>query len=102
MSADDLHVIAEDLIELELLRNRFNRLMTELSRGEIARNSFQPWEVEILLDIEACELEPRKRLDTLRQYQKAVQKQMEHGNGPPLLKMSEYLQAKSTRRPTIL
>jgi len=45
-------VIAEDLIELELLRNRFNRLMNELARGEIVRNSFQPWEVEILLDIE--------------------------------------------------
>lgn len=95
-------MIAYDLIELELIRNRFNRLMNELARGEIARNSFQSWEVEILLDIETCALEPRKRLDILRQYQKAVQKQMERGNGPPLLKMSEYLQAKSTRRPTTL
>ena len=102
MPADDLHVIAEDLIELELLRNRFNRLMNELARGEIVRNSFQPWEVEILLDIETCGLEPRKRLDILRQYQKAVQKQMERGNAPPLMKMSEYLHSKSTRRPTIL
>jgi len=95
-------VIAEDLIELELLRNRFNRLMNELARGEIVRNSFQPWEVEILLDIETCGLEPRKRIDILRQYQKAVQKQMERGNGPPLMKLSEYLHSKSTRRPTIL
>jgi hypothetical protein len=95
-------MIADDLIELELVRNRFNRLMAELCRGEIARNSFQPWEVEILLDMETCELEPRKRLEILRQYQKAVQKQMERGNGPPLMKMSEYLQARSTRRPTIL
>lgn len=91
---------ADDLIELELMLNRFNRLIAELIRGTIVRNSFQPWEVEILLDIETCTLEPRKRVDILRQYQKAVTRQLETGPGPPM-KLSEYLQVRTTRRPKI-
>ena len=91
---------AEDLIQLELMLNRFNRLIAELLRGSIVRTTFHPWEVEILLDMETCEVEPRKRQEILRQYQKAVQKQMETGPGPPM-KLSEYLQLRMTRRPSV-
>jgi hypothetical protein len=56
--------------------------------------------VDILLDLETCKLEGRKRVETLRQYQKAVQKQMETGPGPPM-KLSEYLQLRMTRRPSV-
>ena len=65
------------------------------------RNSFQPWEVEILLDIETCGLDPRKRMQILRQYQKAVTRQLETGPGPPM-KLSHFLQERMTRRPSIL
>jgi hypothetical protein len=98
--ADYPTVTAEDLVQLELMLNRFNRLITELIRGAIVRNSFQPWEVEILVDIETCAVEPRKRMDILRQYQKAVTRQLETGPGPPM-KLSEYLQQRMTRRPSI-
>ncbi len=81
--------------------NRFNRLITELLRGAIVRNSFQPWEVEILLDIESCGLDPRKRVELLRQYQKAVTRQLESGPGPPM-KLSEYIQQRTTRRPSMV
>jgi hypothetical protein len=93
-------VTADDLIQLELMLNRFNRLITELLRGAIVRNTFQPWEVEILLDMETCGLEPRKREEILRQYQKAVTRQMETGPGPPM-KLSQYLQLRMTRRSSI-
>lgn len=89
---------AEDLIHLELMLNRFNRLIAELLRGAIVRTTFQPWEVEILLDMQTCEIDPRNRQEVLRKYQRAVQKQMEMGPGPPM-KLSEYLQSKSARRP---
>ncbi len=57
------------------------------------RNTFQPWEIEILLDIEACQIrEPVKR-ETLRRYQKAVQRSMEKG-APMPLRLSEYLNGK--------
>ena len=91
---------AEDLIQLELMLNRFNRLISELLRGAIVRTTFQPWEVDLLLDMQNCEIEPRKRQEILRQYQKAVQKQMECGPGPPM-KLSDYLQLRMTRRPSI-
>ena len=92
---------ADDLIQLELMLNRFNRLIGELLRGAIMRNTFQPWEVEILMDMDTCGLEPRKRQEILRQYQKAVTRQMETGPGPPM-KLSDYLQQRTTRRPSIV
>ncbi len=87
----------DDLIQLELMLNRFNRLLAELVRGVIPRNAFEPWEVAILLDLEDCELPPRRRLEILRQYQRAVQRQMETGPGPPM-KLSEYLRLRQQRR----
>ncbi len=80
-------------IDSEARLNRFNRLMQELIRGTITRNTFQPWEIEILLDIEGCQIrEPVKR-ETLRRYQKAVQRSMEKGAQMPL-RLSEYLNGK--------
>ena len=87
----------EELEDLELLLNRFNRLIGEVTRGALARNSFQPWEAEILLDLENCQLEPRRRMDTMRQYQRAVERQMTNGPGPPM-KLSEFLAAREIRR----
>ena len=82
-----------ETLDSEARLNRFNRLMQELIRGIMNRNTFQPWEIEILLDIEACQIrEPVKR-ETLRRYQKAVQRSMEKG-APMPLRLSEYLNGK--------
>jgi hypothetical protein len=88
---------ADDLIELELMLNRFNRLIGEVMRGALARNSFQPWEVDILVDLENCRIERGRRLEILRQYQKAVERQMESGPGPPM-KLSTFLAMRARRR----
>jgi hypothetical protein len=88
---------ADDLIDLELMLNRFNRLIGEVMRGVLARNTFQPWEVEILMDLENCPLDRRRRLDILRQYQRAVERQMQTGPGPPM-KLSESLIMRARRR----
>jgi hypothetical protein len=90
----------DDLVALELMLNRFRRLMADLQRGAISRNDFQPWEVEILLDMSNCELDRRRRADILRQYQKAVEKQMETGPGPPM-KLSEFLEMRAKRQEKI-
>ena len=87
---------ADDLIDLELMLNRFNRLIGEVMRGVLARNTFQPWEVEILMDLENCPLDRRRRLDILRQYQRAVERQMQTGPGPPM-KLSEFLIMRARR-----
>ena len=81
---------ADHLVEQELTLNRFNRLMGELMHGAITRNVFQPWEIDLLLDIESCPLDRRRRLEILRQYQKAVERQLDIGPGPPM-KLSVFL-----------
>jgi hypothetical protein len=82
-----------ETLNSEARLTRFNRLMQELIRGNMNRNTFQPWEIEILLDIDACQIrEPVKR-ETLRRYQKAVQRAMEKG-APTPLRLSEYLNGK--------
>jgi hypothetical protein len=89
---------ADDLVDRELMLNRFRRLISELLRGALRRNSFEPWEIELLLDFETCGLPARELLKTLRPYQKAVEHQLETGPGPPI-KLSQYLHLRSTRRP---
>ncbi|HBY61061.1 MAG TPA: hypothetical protein DEH78_14660 [Solibacterales bacterium] len=81
----------------ELVRAQFNRLVQELLRGKLHRNTFQPWEIELLLDIEACALRPSARRDALKRYQKAVERQMERGDSTPM-KLSEYLEQRRIRR----
>jgi hypothetical protein len=83
--------------ELDPLLAQFNRLMAELLRGRMQRNTFQPWEIEILLDIEACHLRESSRREVLRRYQKAANRFVERG-GRSLLKLSDYL-AKKHREP---
>ena len=92
--------MAEDLIELELMLSRFHRLIGDLMRGVLGRNSYQPWEVAILMDLENCHFERRRRMEILRQYQRAVERQMETGPGPPM-KLSEFLAEREKRRELI-
>jgi hypothetical protein len=87
---------ADDLVELEIMLGRFNRLMGELARGVITRNNFAPWEVELLLDIQNCRLEPRRKSEIMHQYQRAVERQMETGPGPPM-KLTEFLRLREKR-----
>ena len=75
--------------------NRFNKLLQELVRGNMNRNTFQPWEIDILLDIEHCNLREAVKRETLRRYQKAVQRAMEKGARTPF-KLSEYLSGKKS------
>jgi hypothetical protein len=76
---------------------RFNRLMRDLLRGEMTRNSFRLWEAEILLDIMSCDGAGPCTRDHLRGYQKAALRQMANG-GPLPLKFSEYLDSLPSRR----
>jgi hypothetical protein len=78
-----------------VLLTRFNKLLQELVRGTMNRNTFQPWEIEILLDIEACNLREGVKRETLRRYQKAVQRAMEKG-APAPIRLSEYLSGKKS------
>ena len=81
----------------EVLLAQFNRLIQELLRGTMNRNTFRPWEIELLLDIEECNLRDGTKRETLRRYQKAVQRAMERG-APHPLRLSEYLNLRGTKK----
>lgn len=92
-------------LDAEVFLAQFNRLMTELLRGNMNRNTFQPWEIELLLDIESCQLRDSAKRETLRRYQKAVHKDMERG-ATGAMKLSTYLenlrQKKSAPAPALV
>jgi len=87
----------DSLPDSETVLAQFNRLIQELLRGNIHRNTFRPWEIDVLLDIESCNLREASKRETLRRYQKAVQRHMDKGARLPL-KLSEYLEAVKTKR----
>jgi hypothetical protein len=90
---------ADDPVEPELMVSRFQRLIAEIIRGSSTRTVFQPWEVEILLDLDTCTLDPKRRIGILRQYSRAAVRQLELGSGAPM-KLSEFLQLRKTRLPS--
>jgi hypothetical protein len=97
---DEPHKSMHDsLPDSEAVLAQFNRLIQELLRGNMHRNTFRPWEIDILLDIEACSLRDASKRETLRRYQKAVQRHMDKGARLPL-KLSEYLEAVKSKRAT--
>lgn len=84
------------LPELEARLVQFNKLMAELIRGRIRRTTFQPWEIDLLLDIEACDLRDANRRELLKRYQRAANKFVDRG-GRSMLKLSEYLEKRHRR-----
>ena len=89
-------MVVDDPIQVELMLNRFRRLLGELQTGKTQRNQFEPWEIAILLDLESCHINRRQWIAILKQYEKAVERQIEGGNGPPM-KVSEFLELRSKR-----
>ena len=65
---------SEMMPDSDAILAQFNRLMQEVLRGNMHRTTFRPWEVELLLDIESCGLMDSSRRETLRRYQRAVQR----------------------------
>ncbi|MEB2361315.1 MAG: hypothetical protein OZ929_08260 [Bryobacterales bacterium] len=81
----------------DAILQQFNKLIQELLRGNMKRNSFRRWEIDLLLDIGDCNLQRSQRRNVLQRYQKAVQRHMEKG-APTPLKLSEYLETLRARR----
>jgi hypothetical protein len=80
----------------ERMLNRFRRLMLELERGSIVRNSFEPWEVDVLTDIVHWSAKGHHRKDALRQYRRVVEKQIE--SGLPPVRLSVFLAEREQAR----
>jgi hypothetical protein len=78
---------------------RFNRLMQDVIKGDWRRNSFAPWELALILDIQACADEIASRRDLLPRYQKAVQRQLSRRREMPMT-LSSYVESLRVRQST--
>lgn len=83
--------------DVEIVHAQFNRLLNELIKGNINRNTFQAWEIELMLDIQACDFGDTPQKELLKRYQKAVQRAYDKGSKMPM-KLSAYLQSLRSRR----
>ncbi|MCX6610180.1 MAG: hypothetical protein NTW74_04950 [Acidobacteria bacterium] len=83
--------------DIEIVHAQFNRLMNELIKGAINRNTFQAWEIELMLDIQAADFGDTPQKEMLKRYQKAVQRSYDKGVKMPI-KLSEYIDSLKTRR----
>ncbi len=91
--------MVEYLVDHDQLLSQFNRFMQDLFRENITRTCFRPWEIELLLDIQGCRLREASKRDTLRRYQRMVQKHLEKAKGPPEVpKLSDFLMKNRGRR----
>lgn len=68
----------------------FERFFREVSAGVLKRNSFQPWEIELLLDYQQVRAERGRSEQLMRRYRLAARKYLLRTGGRPL-KLSEYL-----------
>jgi len=85
--------MSEDYLDSESALARFNKLIQDLIQGSIRRNTFLPWEVDLMLDIEQCSLRDGPLRRELQRYRAAVRRQMGKGERVPL-KFSEYLNSR--------
>ena len=86
-----------EICDTDTLLWQFHRLIRELQDGSTKRNSFQPWEIELLFDIRDSAVPKPRFREILGRYQRAVARSIEHGARQPM-KMSEYLQRNLQRR----
>lgn len=83
--------------DIEVVHAQFNRLLNELIKGNINRNTFQAWEIELMLDIQSCDFGDTPQKEMLKRYQKAVQRAYDKGAKMPML-LSEYISGLRSRR----
>ncbi|MCL6507628.1 MAG: hypothetical protein K6T59_11425 [Bryobacteraceae bacterium] len=76
---------------------QFRRLMDELISGKLHRNTFQSWEIHLLLDIESCRLRQGVRERVLRRYQRAMEARIRKSGAMPV-KLSEFLKRQYRKR----
>jgi hypothetical protein len=76
--------------ELESRLGYLDKLVADLVAGQFRRTTFQPWEVAILLDIQACSVGDSNKKELLKRYQKAAHRWFDRG-GRTMLLLSDYL-----------
>lgn len=77
--------------EQDAIRSQFRALITELVGGALTRNTFQPWEIDLIVDIDQYELPPSLRRRLLHRYERAVLRVMARNSAARPFLFSDYL-----------
>jgi hypothetical protein len=77
------------------ITRRFENFLEALLQGTLVRNSFEPWEAKLLMDIDGCVMQRSIKRRRLVRYERAVIRHLEKGGAEPFL-FSEYLQKQSS------
>jgi len=88
MPTNPTTLIRRERPEERTVSAQFDQLIKELIAGKIERGRFEIWEIGILLD--SLSLSRITRPFLLRQYHKAVQRQLESGAALPM-GLSQFL-----------
>ena len=86
-----------EFLDRDAILAQFNLLMGELLQGGKGRATFRPWEIDILLDIESCNMSSSAKRQVLGKYQTAVQAELQEGAQLPM-RFSEYLERQEGSR----
>jgi hypothetical protein len=84
--------------ELERRLDHLDQLVADLSAGRFRRTTFQPWEVELLLDIQACNIGDSNKKELLKRYQRAAHRWFDRG-GRTILLLSDYMAKRHRQTP---
>jgi len=84
--------------ELEIRLVHLDNLLADMAAGQFHRTTYQPWEIEVLLDIQACNVSEPDRKALLQRYQKAAHRWFDRG-GRTLLLLSDYMAKRHLHSP---
>lgn len=73
-----------------------NQLVHDIIGGSVRRHTFSQWELELLLDLQTCNLRRGARAEMLRRYVRAVQQHFTTGAVGPL-RLAEFLNRENDR-----
>lgn len=77
--------------------NAFNQLVQEMIGGAVGRHTFSQWELDLLLDLQSCQIRKSARPNILRHYLKAVHQGFADGASAPL-RFSSFIERHRRRR----
>ncbi len=82
--------------EAEKKLSQLSQLIDDLIAGKLQRSKFDKWEIDILLDVDACKSDASTLHKLLRRYRRAVWRQLANGATVPM-RLSEFLASKGLK-----
>jgi hypothetical protein len=73
------------------------QFVQQLALGNVRRNTFSQWEMELLLDFQMARIRTSSRPEALRRYLRAVQQQFAQGEPIPQ-RFSRFMEAEAQQR----